>query len=87
MNGVDAELVDDDSGGEGLVPGVDAQCAIFLVESVPLSKDKILDPHDFLQKVRGVHIELSPSVNHVNSVGLWKEKETEMTELYWLFAT
>ena len=53
--------------GEALVPGVDGERPLPLVERVSLPEQEELDTHELLEEVRRVHIEFGPTVNHVNT--------------------
>ena len=67
---VEANLIDDDPVGEGLVPGVDCQGSVLLVEGVSLAEEQVLDTHDLLEQVGSFNVELGSSVDNVDAGGL-----------------
>ena len=67
---VEANLIDDDPVGEGLVPGVDCQGSVLLVEGVSLAEEQVLDTHDLLEQVGSFNVELGSSVDDVDAGGL-----------------
>ena len=68
MNGVEADLVDHHPVGERLVPGVDGQGSVLLVQGVSLPEDEVVDAHDLLQEVGGFDEQFGSAVNDVKSV-------------------
>ena len=67
---VEANFIDDDSVGEGLVPGVDCQGSVLLVEGVSLAEEQVLDTHDLLEQVGSFNVELGSSVDNMDAGGL-----------------
>jgi len=70
VNGVEANFVDDDPVGERLVPRVNGQGAVLLVECVSLPEDEVVHTHDLLQQVRRFDGKFGSAVNDVEAVGL-----------------
>ena len=70
MDGVEADFVDDDTVGEGFVPGVDGQRPVLLVECVPLPEQEVVDAHQLFQKIRSFNVEFGSTIYDVHTICL-----------------
>merc|ERR1719403_77332 len=68
MDTVDTIFVNLHSSRETFVPSLNMKCPSPEILGVPLPEQQIVHPHQLLQQVWGLHIELGSAVDHVHSL-------------------